>query len=83
MHRRRDCGRSGFLWAIVVVSGRNKEKAEAFAAKLAAGHEAAGVAMDANSVSIFASRLIVAKKYGRVDIRQLRASTLNPDAGLY
>src|ERR1043165_6512760 len=56
--------------ANVVVSGRKKEKAEAFAAKLkAAGHEASGVAMDANSVvDIRESVDFVVKEYGRVDI---------------
>ena len=56
--------------AAVVVSGRSKEKAEAFAAELkAAGHEAAGIAMDARSVpEIRDSVDFVAEKYGRVDI---------------
>lgn len=54
----------------VVISGRKKEKAEAFAAELkGAGYEAAGVAMDANSVSdVRESVDFVAQKYGRVDI---------------
>ena len=56
--------------AAVVVSGRSKEKAEAFAAELKrAGHEAAGISMDARKVpEIRDSVDFVVGKYGRVDI---------------
>jgi len=56
--------------ASVVVSGRSKDKAERLASEMkAAGFEASGVAMDANSVSdIRASVDFVAEKYKHIDL---------------
>ena len=56
--------------AAVMVSGRSSKKAEALAAEMkAAGHEAAGISMDATSVAEIRDSIdFVAEKYGRVDI---------------
>ena len=56
--------------ASVVVSGRDKNKAEALAAELkSAGHEASGIAVDVKSVAEIRDSVdFVAEKYGRVDL---------------
>ncbi|MFS8085290.1 MAG: SDR family NAD(P)-dependent oxidoreductase [Acidobacteriota bacterium] len=56
--------------AKVMVSGRDGSRAEALARQLcAAGHDAAGIAMDAHSVAdIRASVAAVGKRYGAIDI---------------
>jgi NAD(P)-dependent dehydrogenase (short-subunit alcohol dehydrogenase family) len=56
--------------AAIAVSGRDKAKADAMAARLReSGHDALGVAMDANRVSdIKRSVAAVAKRFGTIDI---------------
>ena len=56
--------------ATVAVSGRNREKAEAAAARLrAAGHRASGLAFDAHSVASIREAVdAVAGEHGRLDI---------------